>query len=132
LADLSEVDSDRELNRRAQEWIRSDPAGFAAIIPKKIIKFFSPVAMETGGSPIGKWEIPVNLAYAVFLIVVVWGAIKNYQNRLGFMLLALTVWYMMIALIFYGGTRVALPIAPGLVILAATGVEDLLRRKNRS
>ncbi len=128
LLGFSEIDSDHELTRRAWEWIRTNPRAFLSILPSKLIKFFSPGEMENRGNALGQWVLLLNLAYGSFLLLMVFGAVKSWKEKIGGMLIALVAWYMLMALIFYGGTRVALPVAPALVVLAASGVEQLRSR----
>jgi Zn-dependent protease with chaperone function len=44
-------------------------------------------------------------------------------------LILLVFWYLFIALIFYGGSRVALPVAPAFVIFASYMVMSWLSRR---
>jgi hypothetical protein len=46
------------------------------------------------------------------------------------MLLTVFLAYLLTALVFFGGSRVALPAAPALILLASAGLADLLPRLN--
>jgi 4-amino-4-deoxy-L-arabinose transferase-like glycosyltransferase len=128
---FSEVDSNQELTRRGVEWIKNHPQKFISLLPAKLYKFLSPVEMEnTEKSPLGKWALPVNLVYAVFLLIAAWGAIINREAKITHLLVMLLGWYALMALVFYGGTRIALPATPGLIILAAVGLIDLWGKRS--
>lgn len=128
LPDYAETASNTELIRRAVEWIRTNPDQYASLLPQKLYRFFAPTQMEHSGSPFGKWTPIIDLAYAGFLLLALYGGIIG-RHRAGYAVIvmtALVVWYVFVALVLYGGTRVALPIAPALVLLAASGVTHLV------
>lgn len=128
LPGYTEAESNQELTRRAAEWIRQNPGDYLALVPRKLYKFFAPAEMEHSGSPLGRWTWPVNLAYGLFLAVAAWGATRSWRRTpvLSATLVALIGWYVIVALILYGGSRVALPIAPALVTFGAVGLGTLL------
>lgn len=125
---VSELDSDRILGQRAREYITQNPDKIAPLMLAKVFKFFSPAEMETRDSVLGRWNGLINAAYVVFLLVAAFGAIANRYQMPVILLSALIAWYLITALIFYGGTRVALPVVPALVILASLGVERIRSR----
>lgn len=127
----SEVESDRTLSRRSMKWITEHPVEAVSLLPKKMLKFFSPIEMETAGNLLGRLSMPINLVYGLFLLLVVWGAAWNVKVKGAVVLMSVVLWYLITALIFYGGSRVALPAAPSLMILAAWGIKRALAIKNR-
>ncbi len=124
LQGVSELESDRDLFQRALDWIRLNPTKAFAALPLKLYRFFSPAAYTMEG-PIAKWEGILYWIYLGFLLMAGWGIWKSWRQVAGVILTGIIGWYMLIALVYYGGTRVALPIAPALVIFAALGVLDL-------
>ncbi len=131
LPGYSEADSNVELTRRAVRWIRENPTSYLALIPVKLYKFFAPTQMEHSGSPLGRWTLPVDLVYAGFLILALWGGVVAWRSQrpIVILLMSFIAWYGLIAIILYGGTRVALPIAPGLMILAASALGRVWERR---
>lgn len=124
----SELESDRELARRAFQWIRENPEAAAVNVLRKIQKFFSPIALETMQSPFHYAWI-FELFYLGFLALAGWGAWKTFRTIPGTALAILVMWYLVIAIIFYGGSRVALPVAPALITLAAYPMALLLWKR---
>ncbi len=131
LPGYSEADSNQELTRRAFTWITENPIDYLQLLPLKVYKFFAPVEMEHSGSPLGRATLPVNLLYLVFLLIAFWGGTVGWRkNPTAAAILSLLIaWYIAITMILYGGTRVALPIAPALIIFASLSVAELLTRR---
>jgi 4-amino-4-deoxy-L-arabinose transferase-like glycosyltransferase len=115
----SEVESDRVLAIRAIQWIRENPVSAFSNEFQKMQKFFSPVSFETTGAPIIPAARILDLIYLGFLSLAGWGAWKTLRGIPGAVMLLLVIWYASVALIFYGGSRVALPVAPAYIIFAA-------------
>ncbi len=134
LPGFSEVDSDTEFKRMGMEWISNHPREFIALLPWKLYKLFSPAEMVGAGRPLGSWTLPLNVIYGVFLLFVAGGAIVGWRlnNHIVTLLVTLIAWYVLITLILYGGTRFALPLAPGLVTLAAVALVHLLPKSEFS
>lgn len=130
LEGISEFESDRELNRQAMQWIRENPADAMVNYLQKMQKFFSPITFETRNTPITRWASIVDLIYLIFLALAGWGAWKTWRLIPGAILILLVLWYLLMALVFYGGSRVALPITPALITFAAyTGYQLLTGRR---
>jgi len=129
LSGLSEVASNRELTKRAFEWIKAHPWQFLRLLPQKMYKFLSPMEMGASESPLQKWARPVNIVYTGFLLLALWGAVTARKHWIGVLLIALFVYYALLTLIFFGSARFSLPTVPGLVILAVIGIVSLGRRE---
>jgi len=125
LPDVSEVESDRLLAGRALDWITANPRAFLRLLPLKLLKFFSATAIKTAGNPLGKWAVPIDFAYWLFVFVAIFGWVRTHKSGTSAILALVLGWYVLLALIFSGGTRVALPVAPALVVLAARGACEL-------
>ena len=133
LPGYTEVASDQEYTRRAVEWVRENPADFLALLPRKLVRFFSPAEMLSSGSVLGRATLPVNLVYACFLLLAAWGGRQAWSRDPAStaVILGLIGWYVIIALVLYGGSRIALGIVPGVIIFAAIGLETLLDNASR-
>ena len=130
LEGMSEFESDRELSRQAMQWIRENPASAIVNYFQKMQKFFSPITFETRSTPITRWAWVVDLIYLIFLALAGWGAWKTWRQIPGAVLILLVLWYLLTALIFYGGSRVALPVVPALITFVAyTGVHLLTSKR---
>ncbi len=131
--DLPEPTADRMLLKESLHWIRENPQQAFRLIPKKIYKFSSPIEFETQSNPFSELSVIINAIYWSFLVIALFG-LWVYQHRMPTMIIgALVLWYLIDAIVFFGGTRVALPVSPGFIILAAGGVTGLVARyrKNR-
>ncbi|MBI5877782.1 MAG: glycosyltransferase family 39 protein [Chloroflexi bacterium] len=114
---LSEVESDRALMRRSLDWIKAEPMAALALVPRKIAKFIAPLERETGGNT-GTLATIINIPFAAFLVAALAGFVRLRDNLRAVMLASLFTWYLLMAVVFYGGSRIALPVAPALVIFA--------------
>ena len=119
LEGFSELSSDHELNQRALDWIRTNPKDSIKNIFQKLVRFVSPIEFETRANPFGKWSWVINTIYLLFLILAAWGLIKSWKLVPGVMLIAVITLYLGTALIFFGGSRVALPAVPAIFMFAA-------------
>lgn len=130
LPGMSEYDSNAELTRRGIEWISAHPGEFARLLPLKLIKFFSPIETLNTESRIGRSELAVNLVYWGYVVLAIGGGLAaTLRGNSGMALLfALLLWFILVALLIYGGTRVALPIAPALIIMFAVSSISLLSK----
>lgn len=124
----SELQSDRILFHESIDWMRSNPITALSLIPKKIIRFFSPIEFETRENPLGKTKLLVNGIYFIILMLACYGGYFIRKNLAAQIILAAILWYLLIAIIYYGGTRIALPVSPGLMIFGAAGVCNLVGR----
>lgn len=123
---MTEVESDHELIQRAVQWIIHHPGDFISLLPQKFAKFFSPLAMGTSEDIhlSGNLVFWVNVLYTLYLLLALGGAILLgiYQSKALLWLIAPIAYFTCIALIFFGGTRFSLPIAPSLCIIVAYGL----------
>jgi len=122
LPNMSELQSNKELTSRALDWIHNNPTAFLKLLPLKLVKFFSPAEIKTTGSILGKWTLPANLAYGIFLLIALYGGLIVQKKDVALPLFGTIAQSVCIALVYSGGTRVALPIAPALIILAVCGM----------
>lgn len=128
LENMGELESDRVLAHQARQWILENKGEFIRLVPLKLAKFLSPVEMETRpGFVRGFPALATQVLYAAFLFFAVWGAGKKSRTHAGGVLLATIGLYVFTALAFFGGTRVALPIAPALMLFAVIGLHSFWR-----
>jgi 4-amino-4-deoxy-L-arabinose transferase-like glycosyltransferase len=130
LEGMPEPESDRVLQARAWDWIRGNPGDALVNLGQKLVKFFSPIEFGTRASDFGALGWVINAAYAVFLLLAAWGAYQVRRHPVTLILLTVFLAYLLTALVFFGGSRVALPVAPALILLASAGLADLLPRLN--
>ena len=134
LPGMSEYASDQRLGRQARQWIRENPLAAAKNESLKFVRFFSPFEFETRGNPFGRLGLFVNAAYALFLVLAAYGAHRSWHQTNGLvclyplLLLSLISWYLMTALVFFGGSRVALPVVPSILIFASFGTFQIINR----
>ncbi len=90
------------------------------------MRFISPVEFEPSGSPFGQWTWIINLIYAGFLLFALWGAFSSYREITAGLLIGLICLYLLVAVLYFGGSRVALPIAPALIIFASISIDQII------
>ncbi len=132
LSGKSEIESDRELAGRAIDWISQHPMAALGNTIQKGVKFFSPLSFETSNIPVSRWVWVVNVIFILFLTMAGWGAWKTWRLIPGAVLFLLVLWYLLMALVFYGGSRVALPVVPALIVFAAYTGHQLLMARQKS
>jgi 4-amino-4-deoxy-L-arabinose transferase-like glycosyltransferase len=132
LEGMPEPESDRVLQARAWDWIRGNPGEALVNLGRKLVKFLSPIEFGTRASDFGALGWVINAIYAVFLLLAGWGAYQVRRHPITLILVTVFLAYLLTALVFYGGSRVALPAAPALILLASAGLADLLPRLNPS
>lgn len=124
LPGMSEPESERQYYNMAFAWIKEHPAQFLALLPKKLLRFFSALETTTGqsGVSLGSVTTIINLIYWAFLLVASYGIyrlfrLKPFETAL---LLGVPILYnLFFALVFYGGSRYALPVMPAFLIGAS-------------
>ncbi len=123
---LSEIESDREYYRRGFQWIREDPRAFLSLLPSKLLRLWSPLQVNISEA---EYTVPlapaVKVVYSLFLLLALYGGLR-FGARAVILWLPI-VSFTLAGLIFYGGTRYALPMAPFVVILAAVGAASFGR-----
>jgi 4-amino-4-deoxy-L-arabinose transferase-like glycosyltransferase len=123
---MTEVASDQALRAQSLRWIEENPGEALGLLPKKLYRFLSPVALETNSSPFGRAAILFDLLYTPFLLVALLGMWHNWRKPGALAAIVLIVVYVLTALVFYGGTRVSVPIVPALLVFAAVPVTERL------
>ncbi len=129
---LTEQESSDRFIQVALDWMRAHPVQALTLMPLKLRQLWSPLALTM----VSERQLPalaeriVPAPYAAFLGLVLVGLIDTrhrWRSLLPFYALILTV--NVSALIFFGGTRYALPMAIALFILSAAGTEWLWARR---
>jgi 4-amino-4-deoxy-L-arabinose transferase-like glycosyltransferase len=129
---MTEPESDHYLMSESQDWIKANPGLWLELFPKKMGKFFSPVELETRNSPIEKISFLINIAYAIFLLVALYGLVSCRGSLSSLLLAAIYLWYLITALAFFGGSRVALPVSPVIILFFSNAIVGLSQRLIRS
>jgi len=121
---LSEVERDREYYRLGLQWIRQAPEDFISLLPKKFIRLWSPIQVniEQKGFSLPGAAI-IQGVYALYLLLATYGATRIGPNWKSASIVLYPILCVVIpGLVYYGGTRYALPLAPFLVVLTAVGL----------
>jgi hypothetical protein len=118
--DVNLADRDRYLMRAGVRWVREHPVEWLRLCVRKWQRFWSPATM--GHASEVRLPQAFLAAYALFLVCAAVGAVRTLRIwREGRLLHAVCAYFVLIALLFYGCTRFALPIAPCLCLFAADG-----------
>jgi 4-amino-4-deoxy-L-arabinose transferase-like glycosyltransferase len=128
LPGLSEPASDRELARRGFTWILAYPGKFIRVLPLKLVRFFS-LDMSQSRTSLSSLAAIGGTLYALYVTVAIAGVLLlcvRMRGRVAVTVITPMVMFVATTLIFFGGARFALPIAPvlliGLMYGAMTGV----------
>jgi hypothetical protein len=125
---MSEYDADQLYYQLAFEVIRSHPVRFVTLIPAKIGRLFSPIAVVEKEYPLS-WALEAKVIYALFLLPSFVGMALAARNwRESSLLYANVLVNVLTAAIFYGCTRFAIPMFPALVIFAALALVRLAEK----
>jgi hypothetical protein len=128
---LSELESDREYYRRGFQWIRENPRAFLSLLPSKFSRLWSPIQVNTSEAEYPALLAPPSKAlYWSLLLLALYGGLRL-ARRTAILWLPI-VSFTLAGLIFYGGTRYALPMAPFVTILAAAGAASVVWRATRT
>lgn len=124
--------SEDEQNSKALEatvrWVWSDPLGYASLLGKKVLRFWSPLALTISDNsrdvPIPGWvATAVAIPYDAFILVAVVGMVVAFKRRIPvLMAVILVVYFQLVTLLFSASTRYAMPIIPSMLLLAAFGL----------
>lgn len=121
LETYSEVERDGIYREWAVEQIRSDPGRFLALIPRKIVKFFSPLETSNRGRIPLNFGFLVDWGWGVFLALAGWGLLRTTRRFGEWMLVYLLFLYPVgLTAVFYGGTRYGMVVYPYLFLFAAS------------
>jgi 4-amino-4-deoxy-L-arabinose transferase-like glycosyltransferase len=138
LPGMSEPESDRQYTKMALTWISENPRSFLALLPKKLVRFFSPLERTMGGVSEGLFAAVVSLTWYVLLLFAIYGIwVLQRQNPVAGALILVTpiLYEALLILIFHGGSRYALPTIPILLIGGASTIvsaADHVRRRRRA
>ncbi len=119
---------EREFYHRALTWIRQNPQDFLALVPKKVMRLFSPLAVASLEAP---YPLPfagwVYLLYGLFLTCAFWGIARSLNNWRAFSVLYIPILGVLLStVLFYGDTRYSLPMVPSLILFAAEAIVDAM------
>ncbi|HKQ57481.1 MAG TPA: glycosyltransferase family 39 protein [Candidatus Eisenbacteria bacterium] len=136
---LSEVEVDARARARAWSFMRSRVRDWPAVALAKIGRFWR-IRAEGGGT--GSWQRtgspleplrrldPLLVWSIVTLPFALWGVVRTLRGpRRWFQSLPLLVilYFMLLAVVFFGSLRMRMPIEPLVAMLAALGVDDARR-----
>jgi 4-amino-4-deoxy-L-arabinose transferase-like glycosyltransferase len=125
----SEVESSQRFAQKALQWIRENPRQFALLIPKKLLRLWSPVSY---GVQFSRHAPPLLVClvlppYLVFLGFAFHGImLSRRQWKQKFPLLAIIISVNVFAVIYYGATRYGIPMGVVLVIFTAVSIDHSL------
>jgi 4-amino-4-deoxy-L-arabinose transferase-like glycosyltransferase len=126
LTGVSEPEAERQYYRLAIEWIRSSPWDFLRLLPKKLLRLWSPLSVATWEAeyplpyPLGQ---AVKAIYGIFLLAAFCGIVVSREQEGEVAILLLPILQVVVAaLVWYGDTRYSLPMQPSLVAFAAVAV----------
>ncbi len=126
---LSEPERDRAYQKLGADWIRAHPQEFIALIPLKLYKFFSPLETSNRGSMAVRLAVPLLVGAVLFYLLGVFGFIRTLRDwRLWLLMYLLVAYPVVIAMVFYGGTRYGMAVLPQFMLFAAIAIEALLAR----
>jgi len=127
---LSETESSRRFMERGLAWIRDHPLEFAALVPRKLLRLWSPTSF---GVQFSRRASPLLTAvvlppYLVFLALAFWGMWRTRRGwRDQFPLYALILGINGLVAITYGATRYGIAMAPVLCLYAAAALDGLMK-----
>ncbi len=133
-AGLSETESSRRFMERGLAWIRDHPLEFAALVPRKLLRLWSPTSF---GVQFSRRASPLLTAvvlppYLVFLALAFWGMWRTRRGwREQFPLYALILGINGLVAITYGATRYGIAMAPVLCLYAAVALGALLPEREK-
>lgn len=125
---LSEAESSRRFLERGLSWIKENPLAFAALVPKKIVRLWSPASF---GVQFSRHASPLLIAvvlppYLLFLALALRGMILSRRGwKEQFPLYALILGVNVLVALTYGATRYGIAMAPCLCLYAAASLDTL-------
>jgi 4-amino-4-deoxy-L-arabinose transferase-like glycosyltransferase len=126
---LTEVESNRRFAAKGTEWIRENPVGFLLLIPKKLLRLWSPVAysVQFGRQAPSRLLSVVILPYLLFLVLAAYGIFLTFRRwRETFPLLAIIISVNVMVIIYYGATRYSIPMGMSMMVFAALTLDRIL------
>jgi 4-amino-4-deoxy-L-arabinose transferase-like glycosyltransferase len=127
---LGEVNSNRKFLTTALIWIRENPFRFVSLIPRKLIRLWSPTSLainseRTIDSRLAKM---ISIPYGLFLFFALIGVVSVWRDFQKLFLLCSPMLYTMLgSIMVVGGTRYAMPMVPSLILLGSVGVNTAYR-----
>jgi 4-amino-4-deoxy-L-arabinose transferase-like glycosyltransferase len=145
LPGYTEAKRDSIYRQWAIEQIRSDPLHTLSLLPRKFFKFFAPLETSNRGRISSRFGPLIDVAWAIFLGLVLWGDYRvahrsarpalsgieeatTHHYRKWWLVYLLILYPLLLALVFYGGTRYGMVTHPYLFLLAAEPIAWLARR----
>lgn len=128
---LSETQSSQRFMERGLAWIKENPLAFAALVPQKLLRLWSPTSF---GVQFSRRASPLLTAvvlppYLLFLALAVGGMILSRRGwREQFPLYALILGVNLLVALTYGATRYGIAMAPCLCLYAAVSLDTLATR----
>lgn len=122
---LSEAESSRRFAERGLAWIRQNPLAFVLLVPRKLLRLWSPTSF---GVQFSRQASPLLTAlalppYLLFLALAFMGMVLSRKGwREQFPLCTLILGINILVAMTYGATRYGIAMAPALCIYAAVGV----------
>jgi hypothetical protein len=116
------------------DWIEQHPDAWARLIPVKLSRLWSPLAVGSSPKP---FPVPgaalIYAAYAAYLGIALLGLAISWplKHELSLLLVAILP-ICLSAIVFYGDTRFSLPMVPALIIFFVTGAACVCRRIQHS
>lgn len=129
LTGKSEVERDRELQRRMVAFIKENPSFFAEMCGRRLITLIKPYGPQTGG-----WPAKAILASTYILALVLAGAglraaFRNRNWKGSLPLVGVFLFYIGYHSLIHGGVRYRLPADIGLLILAGCGMASFVKMR---
>ncbi len=128
---LSEVESNRRFAAQGWAWIRDNPGAFARLVPRKLLRLWSPLAYAVQfrrQTPAAMIAIALP-PYLVFLALAAAGIVLHVRAwRRLFPLLAVIISVNVLAVVYFGASRYALPMVIALIIFTAATLDRMLAR----
>jgi 4-amino-4-deoxy-L-arabinose transferase-like glycosyltransferase len=128
---LGEAASSSRFSSIAMKWIKDHPGDFLKLLPKKVIRLWSPISygrqFSRSASSFEKYILlpPYLLFFALALVGIII-SFRYWPNTLP--LFASILGCNLAALIYYGATRYSISMAPALIIFASLAITRFLER----
>lgn len=125
---LSEAESSRRFLERGLSWIKENPLAFATLVPRKLLRLWSPTSY---GVQFSRHANPLLTAvvlppYLVFLALAVGGMILSRRGwKEQFPLYALILGVNVLVALTYAATRYGIAMAPCLCLYASVSLDTL-------
>jgi 4-amino-4-deoxy-L-arabinose transferase-like glycosyltransferase len=131
---VSEVESNQRFSEQAWAWIRGNPDDFARLVPRKLLRLWSPVSYSVqfhrqATDAMAAIALP---PYLVLLTLGVGGIVLRARMwRQIFPLLAIVLSINVMVVAYYGASRYGIPMVIVMILFAATAVDWALLPASR-